>query len=469
MSVRLRLTLFYTAVLALTLALLGGVVYAVQARSTLADVEETLQRRSARLVAGRQYMLGGEGPAIPPDRPEVPTSTLAPPDTYLQWRTLDGELVDPPLESASDVILPLSDGALEALRSGHPWTEIATVEGERTLIYNEPVVLEGEPVEILQMGTSLTGWDTYLGALRRNLLTLSAAATVLAFGAGWVLAGLALRPIHRITRTAQAIGAERDLSRRVEHSGPDDEIGQLATTLNAMLGELQAAYQQQQQFVAEVSHELRTPLTTIRGNLELLRLDPPIGTDERADVLDDVVGESERLIRLVNDLLTLARAESGRLLRSEPVSIKPIVEDVCRQARLLDPDRVIICDDLLDVAVLGDEDALRQVLLILLDNALKHSTGPVTIATTLADGKVPNVAIGIRDAGPGIDPTAMGHIFERFYRSEAARDTPGVGLGLPIARALIEAQGGSIAMKSQAGPGSVFTIALPMDTTSRER
>ena len=130
---------------------------------------------------------------------------------------------------------------------------------------------------------------------------------------------------------------------------------------------------------------------------------------------------------------------------------------------------MIICDDLLDVAVLGDEDALRQVLLILLDNALKHSTGPVTIATTLAAGKVPNVAIGIRDAGPGIDPTAMGHIFERFYRSEAARDTPGVGLGLPIARALIEAQGGSIAMKSQAGPGSVFTIALPMDTTSRER
>jgi signal transduction histidine kinase len=114
-------------------------------------------------------------------------------------------------------------------------------------------------------------------------------------------------------------------------------------------------------FVADVSHELRTPLTTIRGNLALLRREPSIGAEERADVLDDMVDESDRLIRLVNDLLTLARAEAGRQLRSEAVKVKPLIEDVCRQARLLGPDRMITCADLLDAAVVGDQDALKQV------------------------------------------------------------------------------------------------------------
>jgi len=216
-----------------------------------------------------------------------------------------------------------------------------------------------------------------------------------------------------------------------------------------------------------VSHELRTPLTTIRGNLELLCREPSISTKDKADVLDDVVGESERLIRLVNDLLTLARAESGRLLRSEPIWVKPLIEDVCRQARLLDPDRMITCAPLLDVAVVGDQDALKQVLLILMDNALKHSTGTITVTTARVDPKgFPNpsglkVAISIRDTGPGIDPTVLPHIFERFYRGDEGRDRPGIGLGLPIAKALVEAQNGTITVESHIGQGSVFIVTLP--------
>jgi signal transduction histidine kinase len=272
------------------------------------------------------------------------------------------------------------------------------------------------------------------------------------------MAGLVLRPVDRITQTAHAIGAERDFGRRVDHSGPNDEIGQLATTFNEMLGELQAAYQQQRQFVADVSHELRTPLTTIRGNLGLLRREPAVSAEERADILEDVTEESDRLIRLVNDLLALAHAESGRQLRSEPVRVKPLVEDVCRQARLLDPERVIVCDDVRDVAVAGDQDALRQVLLILMDNGLTHTTGPVTVTAEAVDE---TVAVRVCDAGPGIAPEVLPHIFERFYRGDNASVESNIGLGLAIAKALVEAQGGTIAVESQLERGSVFTVTLP--------
>jgi two-component system OmpR family sensor kinase len=216
-----------------------------------------------------------------------------------------------------------------------------------------------------------------------------------------------------------------------------------------------------------VSHELRTPLTTIRGNLALLRREPAVSTEEEADILDDMADESDRLIRLVNDLLALAHAESGRQLQSETVWVKPLVEDVCRQARLLDPDRTITCAPLLDVAVVGDQDALKQVLLILMDNALKHSTGAITVTTAhldpkgLGDPSGLNVAISIRDTGPGIDPSALPHVFERFYRGDEARDRPGIGLGLPIAKALVEAQHGTITAESQVGQGSVITVSLP--------
>jgi len=189
-----------------------------------------------------------------------------------------------------------------------------------------------------------------------------------------------------------------------------------------------------------------------------------------------MVGESERLIRLVSVLLTLARAESGRLLRGEPVRVKPIIEDVCRQARLLDPDRTITCAPLLDVAVIGDQDALKQVLLILMDNALKHTTGTITVTTTCLDGPetrfsgknlVSNVALSIRDTGPGMDPTVLPHVFERFYRGDEGRGRPGIGLGLPIAKALVEAQNGTITVESQVEQGSVLTVTLPQASIRR--
>jgi two-component system OmpR family sensor kinase len=463
MSIRLRLTLLYTTILALTLIGFGAVLYETQVQTIRDREEQMLAGAAQRIVEDRQS--GGhwidEGP-FPPPTPsqEGGWREQQPPNFrgfYIQVLGTDGEVIVNS-ESSDQASVPLSESGLRVALGGESWTGTAWVEGERLSIYSSPVTVEGQVTEVVQIARPLTEQDQHLEVLGSNLLIVGGVAVVAAFGIGWILSGLVLRPVGRITQTAHAIGAERDFGRRVDHSGPNDEIGQLATTFNEMLGELQAAYQQQRQFVADVSHELRTPLTTIRGNLGLLRREPPVSAGERADILDDVTEESDRLIRLVNDLLALAHAESGRELRSETVQVRPLVEDVCRQAWLLDPERAVICDDVRDVAALGDRDALRQVLLILMDNALKHTTGAITVAAEAADEQV---AIRVRDAGPGIKPEAFLRIFERFYRGENAMGESNIGLGLAIAKALVEAQGGTIAVESQLERGSVFTVTLP--------
>jgi signal transduction histidine kinase len=465
MSIRLRLTLLYTAILALTLVGFGAVLYGTQAQ-TIHDREEwALVMTAERIVEGRQpgggWIDQGHPPPMPPPDGEKPGQRpLNFRSLYIQLLGADGEIIfnSESENQTSQPPVPLSEAGLQAALSGESWTGTAWIENERLLIYSTPVVVDGQVTEVVQVAQPLTEQDQHLDVLGSNLLIVGGAALLAAFGAGWVMSGLVLRPVNRITQTARDIGVERDFGRRVDHSGPNDEIGRLATTFNEMLGELQAAYQQQRQFVADVSHELRTPLTTIRGNLGLLRREPPVSVEERTDILDDVTEESDRLIRLVNDLLALAHAESGRQMRSETVQIKSLVEDVCRQARLLDPERAIVCDDVRNVAVLGDQDALRQVLLILMDNALKHTSGAITVATQAIDEQV---AIRVRDAGPGIAPETLSHIFERFCRGETTSTESNIGLGLAIARALVEAQGGTITVESQLERGSMFTVTLP--------
>jgi two-component system OmpR family sensor kinase len=474
MSIRLRLTLLYTAILVLTLTAFSAILYGTQLQSILAGERRMLADAARRMAEHRV-----DGPQFE-ERP-VPPWLLREEDAgdrrfrdrifYMQFLTLEGQVINRS-ENLEEVDLPLSDAGWRAVRTGEPWAETASVEGERLLIHSAPVVVEGQVAEVVQVARSLADPYQYLSTMGRNLLIVGGAATIIAFGAGWVLSGAVLRPVNRITQTARAIGIERDFGRRVDHTGPNDEIGQLATTFNTMLTQLQAAYQQverslqqQRQFVADVSHELRTPLTTIRGNLALLRREPAVGAVEETDILEDMAGESDRLIRLVNDLLALAHAESGRQLQSETVWVKPLVEDVCRQARLLDPERTITCTDLADVAVVGDRDAFKQVLLILVDNALKHTDGAIAVSTAIIDEWA---AIRMRDSGPGIDPEVLPYVFERFYRGDEARSRPGIGLGLPIARALVEAQNGTISIESQVGHGSIITVTLPRPSVQRE-
>ena len=488
MSIRLRFTLLYNAILALTLAVFGIALYSIQARTTLDALKRDLLRSSEML---RDPLLninpppGGQPPSQQHPLPQ-PFQDFSDDQAFRKLpereivRILNpaGELVASPFGSAEDA-LSLSPAGLQALQSQTEWWETAEVGDQRMLIYNRPVIVDGQLVYILQTARPLTERDRSLQALAVTLVTASLVTLLLAFGIGWVLSGIMLKPIQRITQTAQAIGAEHDLDRRVDYAGPPDEVGQLATTFNRMLERLQDAYQRlaqalelQRSFVADVSHELRTPLTTLRGNLGLLRRTPPIPAAEQADVLNDMVEESDRLIRLVNDLLTLARADAGPSLALAPLDIAPLLEETCRQARQLEPERAITLQAPTSLTLLADRDAFKQVLLIALDNALKHSAGPIQLTATLSPSpplplspSLPlsgaHVELRIQDSGPGISPEKLVHIFDRFYRGDEAASIPGFGLGLSIAKALVEAQGGTIEMQSQPGRGSTLILRFP--------
>jgi len=312
------------------------------------------------------------------------------------------------------------------------------------------------------------------------VLLVGAAGVIVALAAGWMLARTALHPIDRLAQTADAIGAARDFGRRVPVAeARQDEIGRLAMAFNRMLGELQQAHDQvatalvaQRRFVADASHELRTPLATLRGNIDLLRqiladLGDPDATE--AIILDDVSAEAERMSRLVADLLLLAQADAGQHLTLRPVDLTEVAREAARTARLLRDDVLVEASDLPDgLMVLGHADRLRQVFLILLDNAVKHIPpgGRVALAATRltlsATTGAPIAVIRVTDSGPGIPEAEHARIFERFYRAPGTRSGEGAGLGLAIARWIVEEHHGAILVDSAPGSGSTFTVQLPV-------
>ncbi len=489
-SIRLRLTLLYSAILALTLIAFSTVLYVTQAQYTLNIVKRDLDSNARQLMlAWSRFQTGWDARGLAPRQMPLPPDLsygeqaqqalqplvrgeLARDSVHLLDST--GQALDVAINEQSPT-LPISTEGMAELQTGTAWMEISQGEDSRWLIFNLPVITEvgsstagsagPNVIGIVQLARSLADRDRSLHSMGITLVVGSFATTVLAFGAGWLLAGTTLKPIQKITETAQEIGRSQDFSSRVEHDGPNDELGRLATTFNSMLARLQGSYQQlahalevQRDFVADVSHELRTPLTTVRGNLALMKHDPPLPADEQAEILDDLIAESARLSRLISDLLTLARADAGHRLPVAPVEVESIVDDVCRQAHLLAPEREVTCDLQAPTPSSANEDALKQVLLILMDNAIKHGEGPIRVATRESDR---HILISVHDSGPGMPKDLQDRVFDRFYRGDASRTTPGFGLGLSIARSLTEAQEGTISMESQCGVGSTFVIELP--------
>ncbi|MGD9091206.1 MAG: ATP-binding protein [Anaerolineales bacterium] len=469
MSIRLRLTLLYSAILTLTLLIFGVALYSIQAQDTLNALKQDLIMGSERLV---EAVLKGAPEHHPPARNQFEPP---PPQSFdefsgeqafqdLREREIvrimdsDGNLIASPFGRSEDA-LPLSADGLAALQDQQEWWQDEIIDDEHTLIYNRPIVQNGETVAIVQVARSLVERDRTLKSLAVTLGIAGLVMILVAFGVGWVLSGLSLRPIDRITQTAQTIGEERDFTRRVDYVGPEDEVGRLAGTFNQMLSGLQDAYQKvehalqlQRDFVIDVSHELRTPLTTLRGNLELLNRELP--PEERDDILTDMVDESDRLIRLVNDLLLMAHADASRSLSKEPLEIHPVIEETARQVRLLDPNRQINLDVPGELEIIGDRDAFKQVMVILLDNAIKHSNEDIDVQAHLVDR---GLEIRVRDYGDGIAPDVLPHVFDRFYRGDDQVIVPGFGLGLPIAKALVAGMGGEISIESELGKGSVVT------------
>ena len=289
---------------------------------------------------------------------------------------------------------------------------------------------------------------------------------LLAGGGGWLLARRALRPVDRMAETARRISAEH-LAARLEDTGANDELSRLAQTLNEMLGRLDTSFRQIRQFSADASHELQTPLTILKGEIEVaLRM--PRTPEEYQRILKSALEEIDRVARLVEGLLLLARADAGVLrMDLQPVDLAQLVEDVYGQAKVLADRRniTLLLGVMEPLSIRGDYERLRRVLLNLVDNGIKYtpSGGRVTLSLQ-RDGEW--ASLRVTDTGIGLSPEDQEKIFERFYRSAEARSRGegGAGLGLCIARSIAEAHGGKIQVESTPGLGSTFTVLLPLQS-----
>lgn len=322
-----------------------------------------------------------------------------------------------------------------------------------------------------------------LNTLNRILVVVDLIAILLVSLVGWLIAESGLRPIAKVTRAARAIAVNAHaagLGTRVTYHGPRDEVGELVSTFNDMLASIEQVTNAQRRFVADASHELRAPLTTIKGSLEFLRRAPDLPEEDRAALLEDAYAESERMAALVSDLLLLARVDASASSRGaraalldeqlsgrrEPVEMDQLAMEVFRygrsQLRARHQDLALIISNLEPVTVLADPGQLRQLALILLDNAIKYTPagGKIRLSVTRNGSRA---ALSVSDTGIGIDADDRQHIFERFYRADRARerDEHGSGLGLAIARWIAEAHGGEMSVHSQPGQGSTFTALLP--------
>lgn len=460
-SLRWRLTLTYTAVLAFTLLVLGAIVYGALHRYLVREADRELQRLALE-VAYRLEVPRGRGWR---GMAFAHISVFSSPGTYFQIVDGKGEVIARSSNLGTES-LPVAPGTLELAHQTRGFFQTVAVDGAKLRIYNHTLLINGELAGVLQVGRSLEAVTNMMSRLAQVMFLMSFVIVGLATGIGYWLARVALVPVERLTRVADTISETQDLEQRVDYRGPPDEIGRLAATFNKMLEglatarrSLTEAYASQRRFVADVSHELRTPLTIIRGNLELLRQMEGAG-ESKEEILADVTGEAERMSRLLNNLLILARADAGQHIEKSCIDLGTFVQDIARQAPLLGPTR-FLTDDLgvlTGAKVMGDPDYLKQLLLILLENAFKYTpqTGEIALRACRKEGWY---GVSVSDTGQGIPPEEVPRIFERFYRGPAGRS--GTGLGLAIARWIAEEHGGHLEVTSQPGRGTTFTLWLP--------
>jgi heavy metal sensor kinase len=292
---------------------------------------------------------------------------------------------------------------------------------------------------------------------------------VIAAGAGGLfLAGRALAPIDTVTRAAQRISAS-DLSERLELDLPDDEVGRLARTFDGMIARLDDSFRRQRQFTSDASHELRTPLTAIKGQAEVA-LQRERTPDEYRRVLTSVNHDVDRMIRLVRTLLTLARADASQIpIAKGLMDVGSIVIGAVDQMRPIAAEKgiALTVDGSESIVIRADEDLVLQLVLNLLDNAVRYTpAGGAVEASCRVSG--PWVEITVSDTGVGIPPEHLSHIFERFYRADTSRsrEDGGAGLGLSICKWVADAHGGTIEATSRPGAGSRFTVRLPLSSSA---
>ncbi len=322
------------------------------------------------------------------------------------------------------------------------------------------LVLGHDVVGIVQVARSTDLINRPLEQLQTILVAAGIGGVILAAFLGYWVARATVRPLQDVVAVAAEIEAS-DLSRRIRARRKPGEVQQLADTFDAMLQRLEEAFLQQRNFVMDMSHELRTPLAALRGNMDVLLMDEELEAEIRSQ-LERMSREVARLIRLTSNLLYIAHADAGRAVEKRPVELDVLCLEVYRQAKDLRPEVRFRLGHEDQAAVVGDRDLLKQLVLNLVDNALKFTAagGDVTLSLYRDESEA---RIVVQDTGPGISAEQIPSIFKRLYRAEnGRRGAGGAGLGLAISDWIAKAHGGEIVVESEVGKGSVFTVRLPM-------
>jgi heavy metal sensor kinase len=460
-SIRTRLTLWYTGLLALTFLILGVAAYALVSYTlhketdfALRSVAETLARRHA---AARR-------PLFPPEADEAFRRFFGsiPVVPYFEW--LDPR-TDLQRETDEPDGAPLSPQAKQNALRGIATFE--TLEGEgpypvRVLTW--PVIDSGRVLAVVRVGMSQMELSRTLSHFLLIMAALFPLALALAGGGGWFFAHRALSPVDRMTQAARKIKAGR-LHARLEKTGGNDELDRLADTLNEMLGRLENAFTEMRQFTADASHELQTPLTILRGEIEVA-LRSRRSPEEYTDVLKSALEEIERISFLVEGLLLLARSDAGMLKMDRGAAdLMLAAEEVLHQLSPLAAAKqvALLLGHVEPLEVSGDFMQLRRLLFNLVDNAVKYTPPHGTVKVTI-ERSGPFAVLGVEDTGIGIPPEERHKVFQRFYRSADARSQAqgGSGLGLSLVKSIAEAHGGKIELESKPGEGAVFRVYLPL-------
>jgi len=433
------------------LALFGTGIWLVVEHSLKASLDETLSQQVKGVITVLQ-----SAPNEPPEvREELNEYAKATPGgNLMEVRDSRGKQ----LLSSKAVTMQLND-AVQNNRFG-----IQSAQSRRYRTLTALTQVNGEQYRVL-VATPLDGTEATLRRLRTLLLWTIPAVLVLASLGGYWISRRALAPVDDITLAAKSIGIQ-NLSQRLNVPATGDELQRLSETWNDMLARLESAVKRLSQFTADASHELRTPVALIRTTAELT-LRRERSPDTYREALRQVVLESERTSRLVEDLLLLARADAGLpALSLERLDLSPLVRDVCQQGQVLAEERHLqISTEAPEdpVYVEANDPALRRLLLLLLDNAVKYT--PAGGRITISVGSDPaGTTVAVRDTGIGIADSALPHVFERFYRADESRnrDAGGTGLGLAIAKWIAERHHASLEAESVVGEGSTFRVRFPV-------
>jgi heavy metal sensor kinase len=456
---RVRLTLVYTGIVALVLCAGGTAFWFVFGDVSLGTIDSTLRGQAQILASGlhasgEAVLFHGSSvlPSETPDGSPIGALVIA----------ADGRVVDqagqPPDPAA---LLPLVRA--DASGGGAPVLESETIAGAGQRMLIQHIDVGAGQVDALVLNRPL---DEYEQMLRLTATLLGITVLVLVAGSavsGYWLAGRVLRPVRIITVTARDL-SEHSLDRRLRLDLPPDELGTLAATFNQMLDRLETSFTTLQRFTADAAHELRGPLTALRSEVEVGLRRPRDPAAYRA-TLETVLTETERLSRVVDQLLLLARADAGALAPAwEGVDAFDFLEETAERWRpLAARSGIRIAVDLpREGTVTVDPDLMRRLLNNLVDNAIRHTPrgGTITVAGELHDSRWRLI---VADTGPGVDPKLRATIFQRFTRSDPARgrDTGGAGLGLSLAAAIAKVHGGTIQLDEHAGNGARFVVDLP--------